>query len=78
MADISEAHNIFLQKIASKIKVLRIESGYSSYETFAFDKNINRVQYWRIENGSNITLVTLFKVLEIHDITPEDFFQGIN
>ena len=65
------------KKVAQKIRQLRIDSGYSSYETFAFDKEINRVQYWRIENGKNITLQTLFKVLKLHMITPAEFFSTI-
>jgi len=65
------------KKVAQKLRQLRIDAGYSSYETFAFDKEINRVQYWRIENGKNITLQTLFKILKLHKITPEEFFNGI-
>jgi DNA-binding XRE family transcriptional regulator len=64
-----------LLKVAQKFKQLRIDSGYNSQETFAYDKEINRVQYWRVEKGSNITLATFFKLLEIHKITPEEFFK---
>lgn len=64
-----------IKKVSERIKELRINSGYSSYETFAFDKEINRVQYWRMENGGNITLKTFFKILEIHGLTPEEFFK---
>jgi transcriptional regulator with XRE-family HTH domain len=63
--------------IAEKIKTLRKEKGYTSYETFAFDFNINRVQYHRIEKGQNITLKTLIKVLKIHNLTIQDFFKGL-
>jgi len=65
-------------KIANKIKALRIEKGYSSHETFAWDNNLNRVQYWRIENGSNITLKTLFRVLDIYKISLSEFFKDID
>lgn len=64
-------------KIALKVKELRINSGYTSHESFAWDNNINRVQYWRIEKGSNITLKTLLTVLDIHKISLADFFKGI-
>ena len=79
-ATMAEADNDILElnkKVAQKLRQLRIDSGYSSYETFAFDKEINRVQYWRIENGKNITLQTLFKILKIHNISPADFFSDI-
>ncbi|MBC7440087.1 MAG: helix-turn-helix transcriptional regulator [Flavobacterium sp.] len=63
--------------IAEKIKALRKEKGYTSYETFAFDYNINRVQYYRIEKGQNITLKTLINVLKIHNLTIQDFFKNL-
>ncbi|AIN73188.1 helix-turn-helix transcriptional regulator [Flavobacterium psychrophilum] len=63
--------------IAEKIKTLRKEKGYTSYETFAFDYNINRVQYHRIEKGQNITLKTLINVLKIHNLTIQDFFKDL-
>ena len=62
----------------TKVKELRIKSGYTSHESFAWDNNINRVQYWRIEKGSNITLKTLLAVLDIHKISLADFFKDID
>ena len=64
-------------KIAEKIKELRIQKGYSSHENFAWDNNINRVQYWRIEKGSNITLKTLLTILDIHQISLSEFFRDM-
>lgn len=66
------------QKIADKIKELRIQKGYTSHENFAWDFNINRVQYWRIEKGSNITIKTLLTILDIHGISLTDFFKDID
>ncbi len=66
-----------LVKIAEKIKRLRVEKGYTSYEQFAWEHNINRVQYWRIEKGANITLTSLIKVLEIHGLTLKEFFSDL-
>lgn len=68
-------HNSLSNKVSEKIKALRFKKGYSSYETFANDFNLDRKQYWRIENGSNITLKTLEKILEIHNISVNDFFK---
>ncbi|MFP5470971.1 MAG: XRE family transcriptional regulator [Bacteroidia bacterium] len=64
-------------KISQKIKELRIKANYTSAENFAYDNELNRVQYWRVENGANITLKTLLKILDIHKITLSDFFKGI-
>jgi len=72
------AINQKIELIASKIKELRVQKGYSSHEAFAWDNNLNRVQYWRIEKGSNITLKTLISILEIHNISLSNFFKGID
>ena len=72
--------NIFTQieKVAQKIKLLRKKKGFSSFEAFANEYDLDRVQYWRVESGSNITLKTFFRILEIHSITPKDFFDDFN
>jgi hypothetical protein len=64
-----------IKKIANQIKELCIKKGYSSHENFAWDHNLNRVQYWRIEKGSNITLKTLISILDIHQISLSDFLK---
>ncbi len=64
-------------QVAEKIKDLRVKAGFTSYETFAFTNDINRVQYYRIEKGQNITLKTLIKVLKIHNLTIQDFFKDL-
>jgi transcriptional regulator with XRE-family HTH domain len=63
--------------VSQRIKELRKEKGYTSYETFALDNGLDRKQYWRVENGSNITLRTLIKILEIHRINPSNFFKSL-
>ena len=70
-----EVIDLRIQKIADKLKELRIEKGYSSHENFAWDNNLNRVQYWRIEKGTNITMKTLLSILDIHKITLREFFN---
>lgn len=64
-------------KIAQKIKKLRIEKGYSSYENFAWDFDLPRMQYWRMEKGTNFTINTLLKVLDVHKISLSEFFSDI-
>ena len=66
-----------IKEISQKLKEIRLSKGYSSYETFAFENDLNRVQYWRIESGQNITLKTLIKVLNIHNISLEEFFKDL-
>ncbi|MEE4196570.1 MAG: helix-turn-helix transcriptional regulator [Bacteroidales bacterium] len=65
-----------LKKIGDKLRELRIQKGYSSYETFAFDNDLPRMQYWRIEKGeTNVTIKSLLKILNIHNTTLKDFFE---
>ena len=65
-----------LKTIGDKLKDLRISKGYKSYENFAFDHELSRMHYWRLENGkSNLTIKSLLKILDIHNISLSEFFQ---
>ncbi|HYG04343.1 MAG TPA: helix-turn-helix transcriptional regulator [Chryseosolibacter sp.] len=65
-----------LKSIGVKLAVLRRRKGYTSHESFAYDYDIPRMHYWRIENGkTNLTIRSLMKILHIHNITLEQFFQ---
>ncbi len=77
MEDSEEKILLRIEKVANKIKQLRKDKGYTSFQSFAFEYELNRVQYWRIESGKNITLKTLIKVLDIHKISLEDFFKNL-
>lgn len=63
--------------IGERLKKLRIKRGYSSYEVFAWDNQIPRVQYWRMEKGTNFTIRTFLRVLDAHEMTLEEFFKEI-
>ena len=67
-----------LTSIGQKIKKLRLEMGYSSAEIFAYEHGLNRVSYWRMEKGNNITLSSLMKIIDIHKISLRDFFADID
>lgn len=62
-----------VHQIAKKIRQLRIDAGYTSYETFAFDKELPRMQYWRMEAGTNFTIETLLKILDVHQVSLAEF-----
>lgn len=66
-----------IKLIAGKVKELRIKAGYSSAESFSSDHSMDRVQYWRVESGTNLTMKTLLKILDFHKISLEEFFQGL-
>ncbi len=77
VAMVSRSNNstIYLKKIGCCIKELRLKKGYKSYETFALDHDIDRKQYWRIENGANITVKSLLTIVKLHKISLPDFFK---
>ena len=63
-------------EIANKLKQLRLEAGYTSYENFAWDNDINRMQYWKMEKGiTNFTMRSLHKVLKAHNMDFNEFFN---
>ena len=74
--EISEKDAERLQKVGLRIKELRLKAGFTSYENFAIQHDIDRKYYWSIEKGRNISLQYLFRLLDIHKITPEEFFRG--
>jgi len=64
-----------LERIGSRLTELRKQKGYSSHEDFAYDYDLPRVQYWRIEKGkANVTIKSLYRILAIHKLTVDDFF----
>jgi transcriptional regulator with XRE-family HTH domain len=74
---ITEEEKIVLKKIGDKLKQLRKDAGYTSYEYFAYENNISRPQYGKYEAGANIQLNTLIRILSHLNISLEDFFKGM-
>ncbi len=65
-----------LQSIGSKLAELRIKKGYQSQVQFSNDHGLSHIQYWRMEKGAaNLTFKSLNKVLSIHGMTIEQFFE---
>ncbi len=65
------------KEIGFRLKELRIRKGYSSYENFALEYDLSRMQYWRIEKGlANLTMRSLITLLNIHEISIEEFFRS--
>ena len=67
-----------LKAIALRLKELRKAKGYSNYEHIAFDLEMSRSAYWRLETGANFELKTLIKICRLLDISLEEFFKGID
>ncbi len=64
-------------EMGKRLEALRKEKGYTSYENFAIEQGISRMLYWRMEKGSNFTMTSLLRVLDAHDVSLEEFFEGM-
>lgn len=54
---------------------LRIKKGYPTIKEFVQKYDLPEVQYWRMEKGkSNLTLKSLVRILNIHNLSLQDFF----
>lgn len=74
MANKNENTTEILEKLATRIKAIRKEKGYTSYEKFAIQHDINRMQYWRYEKGEDLRFSSLVRVISAFDMTLEEFF----
>jgi len=64
------------KKIGVRFRQLRKEMGYTSHETFAYDNNLDRAQYGKIEAGSaNLTLKVFIKHLNVMRVSFSEFFN---
>lgn len=72
-----ESEEMVLKEIGDRLKKLREAKGFTSYEHFAIEHDISRMHYWKIEKGkANITIRTLLKILALHDISIQQFFNS--
>jgi transcriptional regulator with XRE-family HTH domain len=62
-----------LYTIGRALKQLRIDKGISNYEVLADNLEMARSQYGPYENGKNLRLQTLLRILNYHGISLTDF-----
>ena len=67
-----------LSLIGNRVRALRKANTSLSAEDFSNEKGFDRVQYSRIENGANITMKTLLKVVDAHNMTLKEFFSDLD
>lgn len=63
-----------LEKLAKRLKELRINKGYTNYEHFAYESGISRTQYGKYEVGGNLKFLTLTKILKSLNVSLSEFF----
>lgn len=64
-----------LKTVGARFKALRIEKGYANYENFAFKNDLSRSQVWRYENGEDLKVSSLLKMLNALDVSLDEFFN---
>ncbi|WP_052600018.1 helix-turn-helix domain-containing protein [Aureispira sp. CCB-QB1] len=64
-----------LLKVGARLRSVRKQKGYTNYDHFAYEHNMSRSQYGKYETGSDMHLSTLFKLLEAHNMTIQEFFS---
>ena len=72
--DSDREENILLERFGERLKYFRKLKGFSNYEKLAYELGISRSQYGKYENGGNIKLSTLVKILSSLDISLKEFF----
>lgn len=70
--------DVFFDFVSIQLKKYRIDRGYTNYEHLAYEIGISRSQYGRYENGANMKLSTLLKILNFLEVSVEEFFSGID
>jgi len=73
--DKDELKEIELNKLAERIRSLRIQKGYSNYENFAYEHKIPRAQYGRYEKGEDLRYSSLVKIVRAFGMTMTEFFS---
>lgn len=64
-----------LKKIGARCKQLRKQQGYTSHESFAYAKGLNRSQYGKYEAGNvDMRMTSLEIVINALGVSVEEFF----
>lgn len=76
--DILDEQQRIVKKIGSRIKQLRLAAGHTSQEQFAYSNDLDRSQLGKYERGeSDMRISSLVKIFIALDVTPTEFFKGM-
>lgn len=64
---ISQIHQKRLDSISFYLRELRFAEGMTQFE-ISQEFKLHKNTIWRVENGMNFTLVTLFEIADLYDI----------
>ena len=63
-----------IESLGKRVRALRKKAGYSSYDSFAFDKDISRSQYFTYEKGTDMRFSSIVKIAKANGLTLSEFF----
>jgi transcriptional regulator with XRE-family HTH domain len=67
-----------IRKIGAKLKDTRKSQGFSSYEHVAYELEISRALMGKYENGADMKISTLIKIIQGLGIKVSDFFSDFD
>ena len=67
-----------IKKIGTKLKESRKSQGFSSYEHVAYELEISRALMGKYENGSDMKISTLVKIIQGLGLKVSDFFSDFD
>lgn len=59
----------FLSFLGKRLRNLRIAKGFTSYAAFAKENGISKALYGRYEQGKDLRLSSLSKIVKVHNMT---------
>jgi transcriptional regulator with XRE-family HTH domain len=79
MKTTEKTFKLTLGQVGTRLADLRKKKGFVTARAFTEKYKLPEIQYWRMENGkANITLKSLMKILDIHNVSVQDFFCMID
>ncbi len=74
---LSKEEKNLVQKIGKELRRLREQAGYTSFESFALEIEMDSGQYGKYERGKNMELFTLYHLLNHHNVRLDQFFERV-
>ncbi len=67
--------DLYIKLLGKRIRSLRLKAGYTSYEIFSYEHNIQRAQFGRYERGTDMRFTSIVNIAKIFGMTIEEFFS---
>lgn len=65
----------YLKQFGERLRSIRKQKGFNSYEFYSYFIGLNRAQYGRYEKGQNMNLDTFFYLMYLLELDPVEFFS---